>query len=393
MQGIYTGIDIGTYHVKVVIAAPADPPAGGLELPLTILGTGTSASRGLRHGYIIDTKEASRSVREALGRAAAAAKVKVRSARVALGGIGLDEIRSSAEIALTPSGGMVTEREIDRALRESEKRALSRLTNRTVIHAIPLEYRVDGTKVFGKPLGLQGTKLAVDTLLITMLTQHQDDLVDAVEAAGVEVEGVMASPLAASLVTLTKGQKTAGVVLANIGAETLSIVIFEDDTPVSLKVFPTGSSEITESIALSFKIPLGEAESLKRGGVTGSDIPERKMGTIVGTQLKEMYTLVNAHLKSIGRHRLLPAGIVITGGGSGLSSAAEIARAVLQLPSQISQIGHLPRSSSVDATWAVAYGLCRWAYAEDTSGRSHNFGEVMSDAWESLKQGLRSLLP
>lgn len=386
---VYAGIDIGTYHVKVVIAAPTE----NSELPLTILGTGTSSSRGLRHGYIIDKKEATRSIREALGRALGAAKVKVRSARVALGGIGLDEIRSTGEVALTASGGIVTEREIDRALRESEKKASTKLTNRTVIHAIPLEYRVDGTKVFGKPQGLQGTRLTVDTLLITTLSQHQDDLIEAVEAAGVEVDGVMASPLAASLVTLTRAQKTAGVVLANIGSETLSIVVFEDDTPISLKVFPTGSSEITESIALSFRIPLHEAESLKRGGVTGSDIPEKKMNVIVGAQLKEMYTLVNAHLKTIGRYRLLPAGIVITGGGSGLTSASEIARAVLQLPSQISQIGHLPRSSAVDATWAVAYGLCRWAYAEDTSGETHTFGQVVRDGWESFKQGLRSLLP
>lgn len=386
---IYTGIDIGTYHVKVVIAAPTE----NSELPLTIIGTGTSTSRGLRHGYIIDPKEATRSIREALGRALGAAKVKVKSARVALGGIGLDEIRSTGEVALTVSGGIVTEREIDRALRESEKKASAKLTNRTVIHAIPLEYRVDGTKVFGRPVGLQGTRLTVDTLLITMLSQHQEDLIEAVEAAGVEVDGVMASPLAASLVTLNKAQKTAGVVLANIGSETLSIVVFEDDTPISLKVFPTGSAEITESIALSFKIPLPEAESLKRGGVTGSDVSEKKMGVIIGAQLKEMYTLVNAHLKSIGRHRLLPAGIVITGGGSGLTSAAEIARAVLQLPSQVSQIGQMPRSSGIDATWAVAYGLCRWAYAEDTSGARETLGGVLTGGWESLKQGLRSLLP
>ncbi|OGG51582.1 hypothetical protein A2704_06680 [Candidatus Kaiserbacteria bacterium RIFCSPHIGHO2_01_FULL_54_36b] len=117
------------------------------------------------------------------------------------------------------------------------------------------------------------------------------------------------------------------------------------------------------------------------------------MGVIIGAQLKEMYTLVNAHLKTIGRHRLLPAGIVITGGGSGLTSAAEIARAVLQLPSQVSQIGHLPRSSGVDATWAVAYGLCRWGFAEDASGARSTFGEVLSGGWDSLKQGLRSLLP
>ncbi len=388
-QRIYTGIDIGTYHVKVVIAAPGGTP----DLPLTILGTGTSSSRGLRHGYIIDKKEAAKSIREALGRAMGAAKVKVRSARVGLGGIGLDEIRSSGEAALTASGGIVTNREIERALRDSEKKAASKLTNRTVIHAIPLEYRVDGTKVFGKPQGLQGTRLSVDTILITMLSQHQEDLVEAVESTGVEVEGVMASPLAASLVTLSQAQKTAGVVLANIGSETLSLVVFENDIPISLKIFPTGSSAITESIALSFRVPLPEAESLKRGGVTGSDVPERKMLTIVGMRLKEMYTLINSHLRTIGRHRLLPAGIVITGGGSGLASAAEIAREVLRLPSQVAQIGQLPRSSGIDVTWAVAYGLCRWGYAEDRSGGMHSLGGVFLDAWDSLKQGLRSLLP
>ena len=385
----YTGIDIGTYHVKVVIAAPQENP----EAPLAIIGAGTSASKGLRHGYIIDVKEATRSIREAIDRAATAAKVKVTNARVGLGGIGLDEIRSSTEISLTQSGGIVTDAAIERALRDAEKKASPKLVNRTVIHAIPLEYRVDGNKTFGKPHGMQGTKLGIDALLITMLSQHQEDLIEAVEGAGVEVEGVMASPLAASLVTLTKAQKTAGVVLANIGSETLSVAVFEDDNPISLKVFPTGSADITESLALSLQIPLAEAESLKRGGVTGSDIPEKRMYTIVTNQLKEMYTLVNAHLKTIGRHRLLPAGIVITGGGSGLATSAEIARAILKLPSQIGQIGSLPRPSSADATWAVAYGLCRWAYAEDTSGASSTMGEVLGGAMDSLKRGLRSLLP
>jgi cell division protein FtsA len=389
MSRVYTGIDIGTYHVKVVIATPGANP----ELPMQILGTGTSSSRGLRHGYIIDTKEATKSIREALARASAATKLKVRSARVALGGVGLDEMRSTGEVTLTPSGGIVTDREIERALRESEKKVSSKLSNRSIIHTIPLEYRVDGMKVFGKPHNLQGTKLSVDTLLITMLSKHHDDLIDAVEAAGVEVEGVMASPLAASLVALTKAQKTAGVVLANIGAETLSIAIFDDDTPMSIKIFPIGSNDITNKIALSFQIPLPEAESLKRGGVTGSDITPKRMGVIVEARLKEMYMLINAHLKTIARERLLPAGIVLTGGGSGLTSAVEVARITLKLPSQISALGSLPRSAGVDATWAVAYGLCRWAYGEDMFGHSRSLGDIFGSAFKSVKQGLRSLLP
>lgn len=388
MAKIYTGIDIGTYHVKVVIAQPAENP----ELPMRVLGTGTAVSKGMRHGYIIDTREATRSIREALSRASQAAKVKVKSARVAVGGVGLDEIRSSSDVTLTSSGGIVTDRDIERALRESEKRAAAKLTNRTILHTIPVEFRVDGNKIYGRPQGMQGTKLSVDTLLITMLSQHQDNITDAVEASGVEVEGVMAAPLAASLVTLTKAQKTAGVVLANIGAETFSIIVFDGDIPVSVKVFPTGSSDITNTLALSFQIPLAEAEQMKRGAVTGSSIAPSKMNQIVAVRLKEMFTLVNAHLKTIGRQKLLPAGVVITGGGSGLVNTQEIAKAILKLPAQLAQIGYLPRTSSVDATWAVAYGLCRWAYAEDMS-ESGTVGDALGNMWDTIKHAIRSLLP
>lgn len=389
MRKFYTGIDIGSSLVKVVIAAPAERP----DVPMQIIGTGTAATKGMRHGYIVDRVETSRSIKEALSRASAAAKVNVKTARIAMGGVGLDEIRSTGDVSLTQSGGVVTDRDVERALKDSETRASPKLTNRTVIHTIPLEYRVDGNKVFGKAVGLQGTKLSVDTLLITTLTQHHDDLIDATEGAGVEVEGVMASPLAASLVALTKAQKTAGVVLANIGSETLSIVVFDEDVPVSLKVFPQGSADITNTIALNFQIPLTEAEQMKKGAVTGSDITPKKIQIIVTSRLRDMFGLINTHLKSIGRSRLLPAGIVITGGGSGLEAVSDIAKTVLKLPSQIAQAGNMARTASADATWSVAYGLCRWAYGEDMSDRSHSLGDMFSHGWESFKQSFRSLLP
>ncbi|MDO8552562.1 MAG: cell division FtsA domain-containing protein [bacterium] len=389
MRKFYTGIDIGTFHVKVVIATPAENP----DLPMHIVGTGISTSRGMRHGYIIDPNEATKSVKEAIVRASSAAKLPIKSARVALGGLGLDEIRSTGEVTLTASGGIVNAREIERAQRESEKRASGKLTNRTIIHTIPIEFRVDGTRVLGQPTGLQGTKLAVDTLLITMLTQHHEDLIEAVEAAGVEVEGMMASPLAASLVSLSKAQKMAGVILANIGAETLSVIIFDNNVPISVKVFPNGSSDITNTIALSLQISPSEAEQMKRGAVTGSDVAPRRMNAIIAGRLKDMFVIVNAHLKTIGRQRLLPAGIIITGGGSGLASAADIARTVLKLPSQIGLLGNLTKTGSADATWAVAYGLCRWAYGEDTSIGKHTLGEIIRDARESIKQAVRAMLP
>ena len=221
----YTGIDIGTYHVKVVIAAPPERH----DVPMQILGTGTAPSKGLRHGYVVDAREAAQAVREAVERAASAARLKVSSARLAIGGVGLEDLRSTGDISLTPSGGVVSDADLDRAIKDSEKRASAKLANKQVLHAIPLEYRIDGMPIFGSPAGLQGTKLSVDVLLVTILAKHYEDMVDAVEAAGIEVEGVMASPIAASFVTLTKAQKMAGVVLANIGSETLSTIVYDND--------------------------------------------------------------------------------------------------------------------------------------------------------------------
>jgi cell division protein FtsA len=389
MQKVYAGIDIGSQQVKVVCATPPQES----DSPMQILATASSLSKGMRHGYIADTKEITRSIHEAVARASQAARVPIKSARVAIGGVSLEEVRSSADITLTASGGVVSTHDIERVLAESEKRASSRLNNRHVLHVIPLEFRLDGIPVHGRPTNLQGTKLSVDTLLITTLAQHYDDLIDAVEAAGVEVEGVMAAPLAASTVTLSKAQKTAGVVLANIGAETLSLVVFDDDKPISLKVFPGGSSEITNAIALAFQVPLSEAEQLKRGAVTGSTISAQKLSTVTSARLKSMYALVNAHLKSISRDRLLPAGIVLTGGGAGLGNASTVAKAVLKLPAQVGLPAMSARVSTLDATWAVALGLCRWGYIEDRLGTHRPLGDITRRMFDSLRHIVRSLLP
>lgn len=388
MHAIYTGIDIGTSHVKVVVAgAPSGP-----DSPMQILATATAPTKGMRHGYSIDMKEVTHSVRAALERASHAARVPVKNVRLAIGGLSLEEVRSGVEITLTASGGIVTPRDIERVIDESEKRASTKLANKTILHVIPLEFRLDGQPVRGRPTGMQGTKLAVESMLLTTLAQHHDDLIEAVEAAGVEVDGVMASPLAASLVTLNKAQKTAGVCLANVGAETVSLVVFENDIPISVKILPVGSNDITNALALSFQIPLGEAEQLKRGALVGSTIPLRRSQQVMNSRLKSLFLLVNEHLKAIGRERLLPAGIILTGGGASTQGITDVAKTVLRLPATIGLPLMLPRVSALDATWAVSFGLCRWGYAEDMLAPPP-VGEIFERFFERIKHALRSLLP
>jgi cell division protein FtsA len=155
------------------------------------------------------------------------------------------------------------------------------IQNRQIIHSIPIEYKVDGKPIFGlDPVGMKGVKLEVKTLFVVSLSHHLQELIQTIEASGIEIADVMAAPVAAGLVTLSKTEKIAGAVLANIGSDTVSIVVYEDDIPISLEVFPIGSNDITNDIALGLKVSLEEAEKIKR---------KRDEGSYLSCQKKNLY--------------------------------------------------------------------------------------------------------
>ena len=369
-QHYVTGIDVGTYHVKVVIAR-ADDSVEGNGAP-QIIGTGYAESRGLRNGYIINETDVARSVRNAVAQAEKASGVRVKRAYISMGGIGLDEIHARGEAITSRADSVITQTDIDKAIEASEISIQEKIPNRKVLHAIPLSFIIDNEKVMGRPHGLKGTKIEVDVLFVTAFEQHLTDLVKTIEEIGIAVDDTMASPIAGSLVMLTKAQKRAGCILANIGAETVSIVVFENNTPVSLKVFPIGSNDITNDIALGLKITLDEAEKVKRGGMLSAPYSKKKLDEIVTARLTDIFELIDSHLKKIKRDGLLPAGIILTGGGSGITSVQDLARVSLRLPSKIATLDPAQNGKVRDATWAVAYGLCIWGLtgSEEESGIS-----------------------
>jgi len=391
MSKIVTGIDVGTYHVKVVIAESADDP----RLPPRILGTGYAESRGMKNGYILSQSEITRSIGAAVAQASKAAHVKVKRAYVSIGGIGVDESFSRGEAVVERGDSEITDRDIPRAIAASEKSlAPAAIVNRKIIHTIPLRFSVDGVKVMGRsPVGMKGMRIAVESLFITCLDRHVSDLVSAVEEAGIEVEDVVAAPLAASFVALTKMQKRVGCVLANIGSETLSIIVFEDNTPMSIKVFPIGASHITNELALGLRIDPEDAEQLKQGAVLGAPFPKKKIDDIIAKKVSEMLKLVESHLKKIGKDELLPAGIILTGGGSLIQGAAEVAKATLRLPARTAALaeGAATKMQLKDGSWAVAYGLTLWGLTSggDLEVRDDStLGDTLRSLWRWFKKFL-----
>lgn len=364
------GIDIGTYQIKVVVAE--EGTGRSRQFP-KILGTGYAESKGLRHGYIINASDVRRSLETAITQAEQASHERIRHAYVAVGGVGLEEYRAHGEVVTTRADSEVTELDLENAQEECEKKIAKRLLNRKILHAIPIRYFIDGEEVLGHPQGMKGTKLSVDMLFVTTLEQHLQDLIAVIEDLGVSVVDVMASPLAASLVTLTRAQKMTGCILANIGAETVSIVVHENNTPISVKVFPVGSTDITNDIALGLKISLEDAEQLKRGTLLGTNYSQRRLDDIIQARLTDVFDLIEAHLQKIGKNGLLPAGIIISGGGSGIATIEDFARNTLKLPTKRAQVQGMEGARVRDASWAVAYGLCIWGMTNQPESQALTF--------------------
>ncbi len=352
------GIDVGTYAVKAVMVEHAKKND---RFHARILGTGISESKGLRHGYIVNSEEATESIKQAVRELEKKTGIKVKKAFISVGGVGLNGIVSKGEEVIGNPDSEVTDMDVSKAIQNSEQNiSADLLLNRRMIHSIPLEFKLDGKPALGKITGLKGVKLEAKALFITCLESHINDLIEAVEEAGVEVADVMASPIAGSLGILTKPQKMAGCVLVNIGAETVSIVIYENDIPTSLEVFPIGSNDITNDIALGLKIPLEDAEHIKLGGIGQSPVPKKKLDDIVSARFSDMFELIESHLKKISRNGLLPAGAIISGGGSHANNIEDFAKSALNLPAKTAEINYKNgnKENSIDSVWSVAYGLC-----------------------------------
>lgn len=380
---IATGIDVGTHATRVVIVEHSRG-----EAPV-IVGTGVSETRGLRHGYIINKSDAIKSIKSAILNAERMAGFKIKNAILSIGGVSLESSISHGTAIISRSSNEVSEIDLKKAVAEAEEN-LTHLTNKRIIYRTPLRYKLDNKEVLGDPLGMTGTKLDIKMLFITCLEQHLNDIVRTIEELGIEVDEVVPSPIAAGLVALNKKQRSVGCALVNIGAETVSIAVFENDTPISLQIFPIGSTDITNDIALGLKIPLQEAEKIKVSGPEGI-YSKKKLDEIIEARLYDIFELIDSHLKKIGRSGLLPAGVVLTGGGSGIATIEDLAKAVLKLPSSVAHPANLNASKHPvkDSSWLVAYGLAVYALQKPPDSAETGFGDIL----ESLKNLIKPFLP
>ncbi|MES2416204.1 MAG: cell division protein FtsA [Patescibacteria group bacterium] len=387
IRNLSVGIDIGTAMTRVVVAEFFKDE----KIP-RVLGTGSSATKGIRHGYVFKFDDVVESIKTAVSQAESVSGTKIKKAFISIGGITLSSETALGTAIISKADNEVTSLDVSKAIKESEVNLT--LGNKKIIHAFPISYRLDEKEVLGRPEGLHGIKLEVKMLFVTSLNQHIEDIVLAVTEAGIEPIDIVASPIAASQIAINERQKIVGCALVNIGAETVSIVVFENGMPMSLHVFSIGSSDITNDIALGLKIPLEEAESLKINSDYGT-YSKKKLDEIIEARLTDIFELIENHLKRIKRNGLLPAGIIFTGGGSAIPMLENLSKETLNLPSKVgnSEIFGATKTKVRDSSWFVAFGLCMSSKNPLMYGKSDNIPAFMKDIKNGVRSMFKQLLP
>jgi cell division protein FtsA len=385
MRHTITGIDFGTHAIKVVICEQLEN-----SQTLKIVGAGVAPSRGIKSGYIMNTAEAAESLRMAVHQAEAEANTRVTHAYVAVGGIGIDELRTSSEMQLGKQPRLVTEEDMQRVSSQARLKAEQLVSNKRIIHEIPLSMTLDGQQTLGSVVGQKGKVLSAEMLFVFAHEQHIEKLIEATEDANIEVIDVMAAPLAASLVLLNKMQKTAGSALVLLGSDTTSIAVFDEGLPVSVKILPLGSAHITNEIALGLKITLEEAERLKKNYHTQLTHPRKKVTGMVEKKVRDVLKLVMQHLKTVPHGDILPAGVYLSGGGAYLHQIVDFTKSTLRLPAAHAQTrGGNARSSSKEMLLAVAYGMCVFGYEQEREQvPAISLGSLTSSLGRWIKQFL-----
>jgi len=343
-EHIVVGLDIGTTKICAIVAQVT--PGEGVN----IIGVGSSLSRGLRKGVVINIDSTVESIKKAVEEAELMAAVQINSVYIGIAGSHIASEMAKGVVALKRNE--VFRADVYRAI-ETAKAAAVVPPERRVLHVLPREFIVDDQEGIQEPVGISGTRLEVDVHIVTGAMTSARNLVKCVNRAGLDVVDIVLQPLASSEAVLTDEEKELGIAMVDLGGGTSDLAIFSDGTICHSAVLPVGGQHITTDLQIGLRTSLADAEKIKVrygaalvnmvketevveipsvGGRPPHPMSRREITEIIQPRVEEIFELVLREIHRSGYEGKLAAGVVITGGTSMLEGMPDAAELVLDLP-------------------------------------------------------------
>lgn len=346
-------LDIGTSKITAITGQFPEN-----ESKINIVGVASIPSLGFKKGQIIDLEQASKTITECVESTERMAGYQINHAFICLTAPHFESINTKGVTAVSGNNGEITPADIDRAIEAAK--AISLPVNKEIVHVIPRLFTVDGQEGVVDPVGMNGIRLEVETHLILASTPALKNLYKCLEDIGIKVDGLVYSGLSTAKASLTETEMELGVALVDIGGSNTTLTIFQESSPVFSGVIPLGANNITNDLAIGLRLPLQDSEKIKiklkayadkKGfedeielthlGILGEDKKKISFSTtvngIIKARLEEIFGFIFDQIQDNGFKDSIPAGIVLSGGGSQTILAKEVCNDIIPLPIRISE--------------------------------------------------------
>jgi cell division protein FtsA len=369
-------IDVGSAKTCALVAETTD---NGLRYR----GHGIAESRGSRKGVIVDLDKAVSSIQKAVETAEDAAGAPIEHALVGVAGSHVRGLNSHGGITFGSRPREIAKEEIRMAV--DKARAIQLPADREILHLLPQEFILDEQPGVHDPLGMMAARLEVRVHMVTSASSATQNVVTAVNRAGVHVDDTVFEPLACADSILRADERDLGVCLADIGAGSTELAVFHQGAVAYTGVIPVGGDHFTSDLSVGLCTPVNEAEKLKKlygnsivtlipegnevevpsvGDRPSRLMPQRLLGEILEPRGRELCEMLRDTLRQSGMFDICLAGLVLSGGGSRLPGLIDIAESVLRKPVRLSwpvPLAKMP-TELAEPEYATALGMVYYGH-------------------------------
>lgn len=372
-ENIVVGLDVGTTKI---CAIAGELNADGM---VDIIGVGSSPSRGLRRGVVVNIDQTVSSIRKAVEDAELMAGCRVESVYAGISGGHIKGINSHGVIAI--KNREVTQVEVARVI--DAARAVAIPLDREVIHILPQEFMVDDQEGIKEPIGMAGVRLEAKVHIITGAVSAAQNIERCAHRSGLKVNDLILQQMASAEAVLSADEKELGVALVDIGGGTTDIAVFSDGSIQHTSVISVGGDQLTNDIAVGLRTPMVEAEKIKKryGCALGSLVDKDETMAVPGVggrqprvlsravladitepRLEEILGLVRRELEKHNLLQMVASGMVLTGGTVAVEGICELAEQLFDMPVRLGYPVGI--SGLVDVVnspvYATGVGLVLW---------------------------------
>ena len=350
-DGFFTGLDIGTNSIKVLVAELRNGE-------LNVIGVSNAKSKGVKDGIIVDIEAAATAIKSAISQAEEKAGISIKSVNVGLPGNLLQVEPTQGMIPVTSDTKEITDQDVENVVKSALTKSMT--PDREVITFVPDEFVVDGFQGIRDPRGMMGVRLEMRGLLYTGPRTILHNLRKTVERVGVQVDNVIISPLAIVNSVLNEGEREFGATVIDMGAGQTTVATIRNQELQFTNILQEGGDYVTKDISKVLKTSQKLAEGLKLnygeaypslasnetfqveviGEVEPVEVTESYLAEIISARIKHIFEQIKQELER--RHLLdLPGGIVLIGGNAILPGIVELAQEVfgvgvkLYVPNQV----------------------------------------------------------